>query len=895
VGDFCAFFGAVVVLASTSGTLQQQRLTGVKIMKRTMVLSAMTAVGLLCAAGQAQVVISQVYGGGGNGGSTYKNDFIQLKNIGSSPVTLVNHSVQYASAAGTTWQVTNLPASVTLNPGQYFLIQEAQGAGGTDNLPTPDAIGTIQMSASNGKVALVNSTTALTGAGLPNAAIVDFVGFGSANNFEGSGAAPALTNSTAAYRMDNGCKETNDNAADFTSTGPTPFNSGSTIPCGATFPDVALQLSNSGCAPAVNSTYTVTAQVSNVATATAADTTVTLVLPPSLTYVSNTGGGVYNAGTRTLTWNAGSVAAGGATSVDVVTTVNAAVGLTVTGSVSTSTANDPTGNNAAANYNETPVGGTPAGVILVASSSDPLIATDIGGGMQLSAINRVFTSADGNWVIFRGSRVTLDTNTDGLIVVGHHVGSAWQWSVVAQEGVTAPLASQPGSKIDTNSFNSIQGINNNGQYVWSGRLRDTMGTTGTGQNTDDVLNWVVVKGSVAGGITSVIKGGDTNHAGNVGADSAIAPELAGRTYIVLSSSTIQNDGTVSFAATLSGTSATAAAFLTDDGATLLAQKGVFVPQNGDGSAMNILDDDQSSDGRGLMVSADGASWIGTGRVGTPGSSTNGTADDVVVVNGFQAVREGSPVGSFTDAAGWATFGSQQVPWVQMLPDASWYVHGYNPAGGFNQGLDWVMRNGNLLAQTGAPIISSTTESWNDGVLQRTFFAATGSGNDYVVGGLTSRGLAANGTDTATDGVVVYKGATILAREGMPVEVAAGDVRELNLINDNRSFIAGGTLYMTATLRTANNTCTQGFAGLPQVIVALPLPAAPTCQADMGATGGVPGSDGLLNNNDFVVFIDYFFQHNPLADVGSTGGVHGSDGAFDNNDFVVFIDLFFTGC
>jgi hypothetical protein len=71
--------------------------------------------------------------------------------------------------------------------------------------------------------------------------------------------------------------------------------------------------------------------------------------------------------------------------------------------------------------------------------------------------------------------------------------------------------------------------------------------------------------------------------------------------------------------------------------------------------------------------------------------------------------------------------------------------------------------------------------------------------------------------------------------------------------------------------------------------------APPCPADIGSTGGAPGSDGVLDNNDFVVFIDRFFAHAPGADVGSTGGVHGSDGAWDNNDFIVFIDQFFAGC
>ncbi len=71
--------------------------------------------------------------------------------------------------------------------------------------------------------------------------------------------------------------------------------------------------------------------------------------------------------------------------------------------------------------------------------------------------------------------------------------------------------------------------------------------------------------------------------------------------------------------------------------------------------------------------------------------------------------------------------------------------------------------------------------------------------------------------------------------------------------------------------------------------------APPCPADLGQQGGIAGSDGLLDNNDFIVFIDDFFTSNPLADVGVQGGVAGSDGVFDNNDFVVFIDQFFAGC
>ncbi len=172
----------------------------------------------------AQVVISQVYGGGGNSGATLRNDFIELFNPGTVAVDLTGWSVQYASASGTAWQVTTL--SGTIQPGQYFLVQEAAGTGGTVSLPTPDATGSIAMSGTSGKVALVNSVTALSGA-CPAAA--DLVGYGTANCFEGTGATPALSNTVAAIRTNQGCTDSNNNTSDFATGTPSPRNTSSAI------------------------------------------------------------------------------------------------------------------------------------------------------------------------------------------------------------------------------------------------------------------------------------------------------------------------------------------------------------------------------------------------------------------------------------------------------------------------------------------------------------------------------------------------------------------------------------------------------------------------------------------------------------------------------------------
>ncbi len=174
------------------------------------------------------IVISQVYGGGGNSGATYKNDFIELYNLGPTAVNVTGWTVQYASSAGTTWNKT--PLSGTIQPGKYYLIQEAAGSGGTVDLPTPDATGTLALSATAGKVALVSNSTTLTGA-CPTG-LVDFLGFGSATTCSETTPTANLSNTTAAIRKNNGATDTDNNSADFSIGSPNPRNSA--YPFGAT-------------------------------------------------------------------------------------------------------------------------------------------------------------------------------------------------------------------------------------------------------------------------------------------------------------------------------------------------------------------------------------------------------------------------------------------------------------------------------------------------------------------------------------------------------------------------------------------------------------------------------------------------------------------------------------
>ncbi|HZG36666.1 MAG TPA: ExeM/NucH family extracellular endonuclease [Gaiellaceae bacterium] len=202
---------------------------------------ALTCVGNALAAGN--VVVSQVYGGGGNTGAPYTHDYVELFNRSATTISLDGMSIQYGSATGTgnlganSGQLTELSGSI--GPGEYVLVQQAAGAGNGDPLPDADIVDPtpIAMAAGAGKVALVAGTESLGcngGSAQCDAAalarIVDLVGYGNANFYEGAAAAPTLSNTTAALRKNGGATDTDDNSTDFTAAAPNPRTSSSPPP-----------------------------------------------------------------------------------------------------------------------------------------------------------------------------------------------------------------------------------------------------------------------------------------------------------------------------------------------------------------------------------------------------------------------------------------------------------------------------------------------------------------------------------------------------------------------------------------------------------------------------------------------------------------------------------------
>lgn len=177
--------------------------------------------------GTGHVVISQGYGGGGNNGAPYRNDFIELFNPTASSLSLGGLYLQYASAGGTFTGTPLALNNVTLAPGQYYLVQCAAGTNtAAPALPTPDQSNcTFAMGASSFKIALTSSTAAptATAGSVSGGNLVDFVG-AAANQYEGTAAAPAPSNTTSLLRAGNGCTDTDQNSTDFAAGTPTPRN-----------------------------------------------------------------------------------------------------------------------------------------------------------------------------------------------------------------------------------------------------------------------------------------------------------------------------------------------------------------------------------------------------------------------------------------------------------------------------------------------------------------------------------------------------------------------------------------------------------------------------------------------------------------------------------------------
>lgn len=338
---------------------------------------------------ESPVLVSQIYGAGGNSGAVLNKDYIELYNRSASAVSLTGWSVQYASETGTSWQSTAL--SGTLDPGKYYLVALAGGSVGSA-LPTPDANGTVNISATKGKVALRNSTTLFTGSSPTGAAgLQDFVGYGSANASETS-PAPAGSTTTAIFRIGGGSTDTGNNSADFTVATPLPRNTSTGAPSTPVITSAATATATAGTA----FSYQITA--SN--TPTSFDAT---VLPGWLSVNTSTGlisGTPSAAGTVNLTISATNTAGTGTASLAI-------------------TINPASGGGGTVIFSENM--GTPSGTTSIASNTFQNSGFTFTGTADVrnTTVSTGYTGASGGGNVFITSSVGRNFEISGINTAGY--------------------------------------------------------------------------------------------------------------------------------------------------------------------------------------------------------------------------------------------------------------------------------------------------------------------------------------------------------------------------------------------------------------------------------------------------------------------------------------------
>ncbi|MEM9379620.1 MAG: hypothetical protein AAGB93_06675 [Planctomycetota bacterium] len=257
------------------------------------------------------------------------------------------------------------------------------------------------------------------------------------------------------------------------------------------------------------------------------------------------------------------------------------------------------------------------------------------------------------------------------------------------------------------------------------------------------------------------------------------------------------------------------------GSTVLAQKGVTVPAGQAGSTPAAIEDFDLGD---FWASADGLHWMVQCDLDGPTGS-----DDVVLVDGAVVLQEGARIPGSSilepiDEAG--LFG------VSMDAAGHWYARGDVDG----TGTDWVVRDGEIVARTGDPVVPGSAEQWDDARYPDGFFAHVGNAaGSWVVAGTT------DASDPALDAVVVLDGYAVVVRESDPVDLDGNGVHDddvyVDTFGSDDLFLTDALdLYVVATLKDGSGQ--RVGQGLLRVALD-PGVGTRYCDAAVNSTG-VPG-------------------------------------------------------
>lgn len=273
----------------------------------------------------------------------------------------------------------------------------------------------------------------------------------------------------------------------------------------------------------------------------------------------------------------------------------------------------------------------------------------------------------------------------------------------------------------------------------------------------------------------------------------------------------------------------------------------------------------------FYTAPDGSAWMARGQLQTGGT----TDDDVLIVNGQTVIQEGNPLDT-----GLPNVAS--VFAIDIANNGHWYARGSFAGGGV-----WAVHNGVVVARTGEPITTGSSENWG-----ATFLSFNGnSDGDWVLVGTTDN------ADPAVDTVMVLNGTTVLAREGDPVDLDGNgqfddDVfigrgnNTLSAWEPNDTVIAPNrVVYFLASIRdgAGNDLNSDPAFTSPQAFMRIVATAIP----------GDINDDGMVNLADLSLLLESFGtcvgdpDYNPAADIDD-------DGCVGLSDLSILLSNFSTG-
>jgi len=359
--------------------------------------------------------------------------------------------------------------------------------------------------------------------------------------------------------------------------------------------------------------------------------------------------------------------------------------------------------------------GLPVGVYSNFVGSPTSDVPGLPGAKFGSGPDRPYRSPDGKkWVL--SADTDLGTAVDEVIIVGNVCTSG----VVIQEGVTEV---SPGEHVGV--IDQELSINNAGQIAYA------TNTDGATASDEVIVRWDGTQNFV------IAREGD------------ISPVTGGNYGSILAAPNIVSDNTVWFDADTTLATTMDRFLLSKNGVIIQAQEGVTIPTGQKNGETNVW---QSFATGSMRTDGVGANWIVVGD--TDGDTSS---DGILAVNNDVKVQEGViiPGSGFASPAQVSTSTEPR-----MFAGGSWMARGSNA-----DGDDWVLRDSNVLARTGDPIIAGAAEQYDDAAFSAGFFLfAQNNAGDYLIGSVTSS------SETLQDAVITLNGDVVVVREDDPIDL-----------------------------------------------------------------------------------------------------------------------------